>query len=356
MKKLLVVGIISGVCAVAYFSFTREGTVDRAKMLPPIHVLNTSSNVVDELSFSPDAKILASVGQGHLKLWNTSNWSHIKFPNSSDLTRSEIDVFGSIDKWINFSPDSKQIAISHIENTTEIIDIRKVGPLNRIHQIKIKGPNEDNLWTEKLSYSPDGKYFVQNDNCNLRIWETKGWKLLHTLNFKNPTIECSHHAFSISPNSKIIATAPSKYNVRLWDIATGLPLDESKQPVGIPLLRRDNYYDLGTVQFSPDGTKLAVITGATVYLWDMQQQKIIYTTSDSTSSVEALSFSPNGKYFVTVGDAVIIWDTLSGNKLKTLTQSHKGYADAIYSPDGKFLVAGGRDGRIRIWNTFSLSH
>ena len=48
--------------------------------------------------------------------------------------------------------------------------------------------------------------------------------------------------------------------------------------------------------------------------------------------------------------SVIIWNLRSGNRYRTFDES----TDAVYavqlSPDGKFVAAGGRDGKLRLWN------
>ena len=48
---------------------------------------------------------------------------------------------------------------------------------------------------------------------------------------------------------------------------------------------------------------------------------------------------------------VIYWEVISGNVLLRLRKSiGPVYAVAI-SPDGKSIASGGRDGKLRIWNT-----
>ena len=48
--------------------------------------------------------------------------------------------------------------------------------------------------------------------------------------------------------------------------------------------------------------------------------------------------------------SVIIWNLRSGNRYRTFDDS----TDAVYavqlSPDGEFVAAGGRDGKLRLWN------
>lgn len=56
--------------------------------------------------------------------------------------------------------------------------------------------------------------------------------------------------------------------------------------------------------------------------------------------------------------SVVIWNLRSGNRYRTFDES----TDAVYavqlSPDGEFVAAGGRDGKLRLWNlcTRALIH
>ena len=48
--------------------------------------------------------------------------------------------------------------------------------------------------------------------------------------------------------------------------------------------------------------------------------------------------------------SVIIWNIRSGNRYRNFDES----TDAVYvvkfSPNGEFVAAGGRDGKVRLWN------
>jgi len=377
MKKLLLAVIIV-VFTGAFFFFVKGNVADTAKAWPA-RVLNVYPGVISKLVFSPDGKVLAFVGQNNdsfiqIKLLNTTNWKQMKYPKASDLAKSESNAEGSFSKEVSFSPDNQQVAISHSADIlaylkskdsykgkpVEKIDIRKMGTWEKVHQITINGPNEEDIFTQQLSYSHDGKYFVQIDTHHLRIWETKDWKLLHTLHFKNPTNVFDYlDAFSISPDSKTIATVTSRYVVKLWNIETGLPLDKKKQFMIIPLMSKPllskEAYRYAKIQFSPDGTKLAIITGDTIsskmYLWDLEQEKILYTIKDSVGGMHGLSFSPDGKYIATSSFApqVVLWDAVSGEKLKILDNTGNfPYNDVQYAPDGKILAAC-VEGQIKIW-------
>jgi WD40 repeat protein len=111
---------------------------------------------------------------------------------------------------------------------------------------------------------------------------------------------------------------------------------------------------VNAVSFSPDGKLLA--TGSvdnTVKLWDTTTGKEIQTLSGHTNSVNAVSFSPDGKRLATGSSdkTVKLWDTTTGKEIKTLT-GHKKWVTAVsFSPDGKLLATGSSDKTLKLWDT-----
>ncbi|MEG4404124.1 nSTAND1 domain-containing NTPase [Microcoleus sp. MON2_D5] len=111
---------------------------------------------------------------------------------------------------------------------------------------------------------------------------------------------------------------------------------------------------VNAVSFSPNGKLLA--TGSfdnTVKLWDTSTGKEIKTLTGHTNSVNAVSFSPNGKLLATGSrdNTVKLWDTTTGKQIKTLT----GHTDRVwavsFSPNGKLLATGSFDKTVKLWDT-----
>jgi WD40 repeat protein/adenylylsulfate kinase-like enzyme len=111
---------------------------------------------------------------------------------------------------------------------------------------------------------------------------------------------------------------------------------------------------VNAVSFSPNGKLLA--TGSfdnTVKLWDTSTGKEIKTLTGHTNSVYAVSFSPNGKLLATGSrdNTVKLWDTTTGKQIKTLT-GHKNWLTAVsFSPNGKLLATGSDDNTVKLWDT-----
>ncbi|MGP1474593.1 MAG: WD40 repeat domain-containing protein [Treponema sp.] len=83
----------------------------------------------------------------------------------------------------------------------------------------------------------------------------------------------------------------------------------------------------------------------------------IVFSAGTPSSVNAVSYSPDGKYIASgsYDKTVKIWDAATGMFLRTL-EGHSGDIDSVcYSPDGKYLASGGgwNDKTVKIWNAAS---
>ena len=113
-----------------------------------------------------------------------------------------------------------------------------------------------------LAFSPDDRWLVTGDIKEYKFWDTASWKCV----FSVPRTATGGHAgvIAFSSDSRMVAVAISAQLVRLLDAASGSELAtlESSAP-----------QDISCLEFSPDGSQLAVIgMGHTHYiqLWDLR--------------------------------------------------------------------------------------
>ena len=110
---------------------------------------------------------------------------------------------------------------------------------------------------------------------------------------------------------------------------------------------------IASLDFSPDGTLLAVAGFHEVLVWKSDGSELVARLIGLGERVQAVRFSPDGKQLATAGGQpaefgeIQIWDM----EKRSLLLSHMHGGDTIYganwSPDGKFISFGGPDKTVR---------
>ena len=89
---------------------------------------------------------------------------------------------------------------------------------------------------------------------------------------------------------------------------------------------------INAMQFSPDGTQLAVGSNIGVWLYDVETGKEI---SLFAGMCQSLSFSPDGRYLVNGGGLyrttkIQVWDTTTGYKVALIDAPASGRSVAVF--------------------------
>ena len=250
-----------------------------------------SSGQVESLSFSPDGKSLAASANFIIQLWSLENGKELwKRPESGENYSSsfssvsfspdgkiatpdmgEIKLLSLDGKELNtlkgysgkndisFSPDGKTLAVPKNDNTIQrwrITDGKELPSLGNPAR-SIQGGKTQ---ATSISFSPKDKILASgSDDGIIKLWNLENGKVIRSLNGHTDDI----NSVSFSPDGKILASGSDDSTIRLWSLNNARELDKIEG------------YKHSRAYFSPDGKTLAVVSGGTVTLLNIDLNDLL---------------------------------------------------------------------------------
>jgi hypothetical protein len=156
-------------------------------------------------------------------------------------------------------------------------------------------------------------------------------------------------AVTAHPGRPMIVSASADGSAIVWDTTKDSTGHNLPHPVGVR-----------SVATSPAGAKsMLVVTGSDdgkVRVWDVTNPDKLPTvpkaepTDAHTSGVQAIAFSPDGKYFATAaGRDVFLWDADAAKKLYTLPAEHRDTVTSLSFTPQATLVTASKDRTLKVW-------
>jgi WD40 repeat protein len=153
-------------------------------------------------------------------------------------------------------------------------------------------------------------------------------------------------SYAFSPDGSRLAAISGCGQLEVWNTNTGRRVG---QVVSFGFVT-----NIGPVRFSPDGKQLAVANSTNdgqVTILDTATDHTVAVLTAHTRQVQDLAYSPDSALLATasIDQTVRIWDAHTGQQLRVLD-----HPDAVnnvaFSPDGQSLATLDFDGTIRIWD------
>ena len=287
---------------------------------------------VKKIFFSPDGKILASIGGNRLSIYL---WDIVTGQQKNILTGHNASV-----NKVLFSPD-RNFLLSMSQHS-------RINTLWDLHTGKQKQTINGSI----ISFSPDGAMLYILSRNSILLWDTLTGQHLETLTWKF----AGRSRVLSSPDGIMLAGRGSKNTVSLFNLHTGQQKD-------FTTVRNTNTDS--TILFSPDGKTLAIGSrDGTVSLWDTSTGKRRQSLTKQEYWISALTFSPDGEILATAsGGTIQLWDVRSGqlmNILRSQTNENENMAhhfrhqksitNLIFNHDGTILVSQSEDNNVWLWN------
>ncbi|MCB9136665.1 MAG: PD40 domain-containing protein [Anaerolineales bacterium] len=246
-----------------------------------LHTLSADSSEVSALSWASDSQQLATMGEdGKLQLWDVKTWEVVK------------SLEGAFIGGLAWSPDGTSLAFSKYEdqNYGSTISLWQLASNEITELYTAEG------WAGSPHWSADGQYLAltQIVGCGGDVGGNCEEVLL----------------FEVT-NQK---TAPPTY-----------------------------FYDARSVAWSPGGSQLALgySGGSSVQIFDVSQNKVIYTLSESYldyAFTKHLLWTSDGRHLITVSDTndISIWDTTTHEVLLKMRE-HALVEEAVWASGRNIL-------------------
>jgi WD40 repeat protein len=285
-------GVVVGPDGRTLVTSSHDGTLriwDLGGPQPKPRVTFSADADATSLAFITDGKKLISGNGDHtLRVWDVSGERPRLLKKLGESQGRADEIWG-----LTISPDGKTAATSGRRHSLGLWDLTTEGAK------EATPPKSPRRYHGALAYSPDGKTVVSGSHDGtVRLWnvaDPSSPKERFVLDgHKTPQARENYvPAVAFSPDSKTLASGGDDGVVRFWNLKGDKPIERSTL--------RLNKGPVGSINYSPDGGKLAVAFGNAVFVGDssgkkLHEWKLPGPTAEGGAS--GVRFAPDGRHLV----------------------------------------------------------
>ena len=270
--------------------------------------LRGHTTYIPSLAYSRDGRFLASSSWDFtIKLWNITTESAV----------SSFGVEGIVSYSLAFSPDGQFLASGDSDGV-----LRFWNPLTGkmifsypLHTDQISAINFFNRGKNIISSGKDKK---------VKIFDLSERRVTKVLEHENPV-----NTVAVSADGTIAASAGRNGEINFWSLPDGKLLFGTKGGGGKSVL---------SLAISPDNeSALSADEDGVINKWDLKSKKIVGTFKENSGAVNAVTFSDDGKMFLSASREVVIRNTADSQKIMQFDLQYTAYS-AAFERGGKFFV------------------
>jgi WD40 repeat protein len=310
----------------------------------PLLILDTGGHMalIENVAFSPDAKLLISAGQDKVvRVWD---W---KLGKTIRSIRGQVGPGpeGMLHA-MTLSPDGRLLATagwtdSYKATTPCCGDIRLYDFASGRLLALLKGHTSV---VNGVAFSPDTTRLISGGHDNAAIlWDVPGRKLLYRLEGHTAPL----YAVAFTPDGQRVISGGDDNSLRMWRVSDGQLIAEMKGHARF-IRRAIAVRSTDSMIASGDAT-------GEIRLWDGRDGHFLRILGKQDSGVGVLRFSGDGKLLMSTSRdssiaPQIVWDVASGTPLKQPKFHDNIVLGAAISPDGRLIATGGgTNNTIRVW-------
>lgn len=290
--------------------------------------IDESNPKVTELTFADNGKLLASLGNNGIGLWNALSGKQLGTIATQNAQSKIVELI--------ISPDGIHLAGLNAQNTIN------VWAFNSDAAKLIQ--TESGAHVSKIAFSPDGNFisgvYEVEKSAKIKLWNTNTGEF-HAEFVGSPSVTSS----LFSPDNRVMATAGQDGLIHLWNPKTGkrTQILAAEDPVS-------------SLAFSPDGNYLASASNGEIpkiQVWNLATGELTtnHTFVENVTTTDLL-FSPDGTLLASVGDdnRINLWSIPNG-ELKQQLIGQTEFINKISFNSQQSLVASlAIDGQLIVWD------
>lgn len=285
---------------------------------------------VKALAFSPDGKSLAITTTDGVHLWDLAAQ---RVKKTFIRSKIEPETLKNMAQKAVFSANGQQL-YSVASQGIEVRDLKTGEVTERLEGGNEVYPTADG---EKLlgmtvldPYAPKTSDTASQEPEGLHVWDLKTYQRLQTIPGVFRPWEGLGIAIALSQDSHTLALSPDPNNnlIEVWDLESGKRVKS---------LNGNGGAFITAMAITPDSKQLVTAAAESLFLWDLDQNKLLRTIPKA-GKVQVMALFPPSGLVTKANNQLSLWDLKTGKSIKTISRQGEDLSAVGFSPESKAIA------------------